>query len=160
MDYEFKSDIRTADYWILSMYNTYHSLVGVVNIVFFASMVALCYRFWNVVKPLPQAFMFLGLILIPIIHPFGVYLKSKSQMLLVPKDGVTLKFGMTGIRVIVGDKEEMIRWNKVRGVTERCGMVIIYSDAAHGYILTRRVLGKKKEEFIKYLKEKIASNKK
>lgn len=155
MDYEFKSDVRTADYWILSMYNTYHSLVGVVNIVFFASMIALCYRFWNSAAPLPQALMFLGLILIPVVHPFGIYLKSKSQMLLVPKEGVILKFGMTGIRVVVGEKEEMIRWNKIRGVSQKCGMVIIYSDSAHGYILTRRVLGKNKKEFLNYLNEHI-----
>lgn len=158
MKYEYNVEVLTFDYWLLSMYNTYHSIVGVVNLVFFASMIGLCFRFFNNVGYGLQTVMFVGLLLIPVIHPFGVYFKAKSQMMLSPK-GTKLQFSDTGMRVVLGDKTEMIRYNKLAAVTKRCGMVIIYSDASHGYILTKRVLKKDEEAFLEYLNNKIKESK-
>lgn len=159
MDYKFEFDleVKTLDYWLLTIYNTYHSLVGVVNIVFFASMIGLCYRFFNQAGDLLQLFMFLGLILIPVIHPLGVLFKSRAQVMMSPK-GTRLQFGEKGIRVTLENKSETIWYNKVIAVTERCGMVIIFSDRNHGYILTGRVLGKQKKELLEFLKEKTTAN--
>lgn len=155
MKYEFTSKLRTFDYWLLSMYNTYRSVVGAFNILFFISMILIAYKFWNSANDIVQVIIFLGLLVTPVIHPFGVYLKAKSQVLLTPKDGVKMVFNETGIHITVGDKNEVIRWNKVAGVSRKCGMVIIYSDPAHGYILTNRVLGEEKEKFLSYLKEQL-----
>ena len=155
MKYEFTSKLRTLDYWLLSMYNTYRSVVGAFNILFFFSMILISIKFWNNANDVVQVIIFLGLLVTPVFHPFGVYLKAKSQVLLTPKDGVKMVFNETGIHITVGDKNEVIRWNKVAGVSRKCGMVIIYSDPAHGYILTKRVLGAQREEFLAYLKEQL-----
>jgi len=154
MKYEFTSDVKTLDYWLLSMYNTYHSLVGIVNIVFFASMICLCYKFWNVVGDALQTLLFLALILIPVIHPFGIYMKAKAQVMATPK-GTKLSFSDKGIVVTLGDKKETLRWNRIVAVVRRCGMVIIYSDMKHGYILTGRVLKKDRDELFEYVKAHI-----
>lgn len=151
MKYEFTSDVKTFDYWLLSMYNTYHSLVGVVNVVFFLSMIGLCFRFWNVVGDVSQTMLFVGLLLIPVIHPFGVYLKAKTQAMVSPK-GTKLSFSEKGILVTLGDKRETIYWNKIVTAVKRCGMIIIYSDMKHGYILTGRVLKKERKEVFEYIK--------
>ncbi len=46
MAYRYESKIRPLDFWLLSMYHTYHSMVGMCNIVFGVAMILLTYRFW------------------------------------------------------------------------------------------------------------------
>ena len=73
MRYQYQSKVRAADFWALSMYRTYHSLVGVCNIVFGIAMILLTVRFWNQVGDVMQAVLFLACLLIPVIQPLGVY---------------------------------------------------------------------------------------
>ena len=153
MSYDFEVKVRTYDYWKLSMYNTYHSMVGVVNLVFFASMLLLCYRFFYSVGYGLQTLMFVGLILIPVIHPFGVYFKARTQVMLSPK-GTRLHFDDKGMEVRLEDKKQFINYKKIAGIKQCCGLLIIYSDNAHGYILTRQSLGRDRKSFISFIKEK------
>ncbi len=71
----------------------------------------------------------------------------------MPKD-VKLSFDDAGLHVTVG-KKESIGWKKLR-VANEPGMMIVFSDARHGYMLTNRILGAQKEPFFAFAKERIA----
>lgn len=146
MRYQYQSKVRAIDFWALSMYRTYHSLVGVCNIVFGIAMILLTVRFWNRVGDVMQAVLFLACLLIPVIQPLGVYLKAKAQVSVIAQ-GTELVFAKDGIHVTLGDQKEHIRWDKVCGIRKEAGMVIVYTDVNHGYMLTNSVLGKDKEAF-------------
>lgn len=146
MRYQYQSKVRAMDFWALSMYRTYHSLVGVCNIVFGIAMILLTVRFWNQASDAVQAVLFLACLLVPIIQPLGVYLKAKAQVSVIPQ-GTELLFTEDGIHVTLGSEQQHIRWNKVRGIRKEAGIVIVYTDVNHGYMLTNRVLGEDKEAF-------------
>ena len=55
----------------------------------------------------------------------------------------------------VGKEKESIGWKKLR-VANEPGMMIVFSDARHGYMLTNRILGAQKEPFFAFAKERIA----
>ena len=52
-------------------------------------------------------------------------------------------------------EKESIGWKKLR-VANEPGMMIVFSDARHGYMLTNRILGAQKEPFFAFAKERIA----
>ncbi len=157
MNYSYESNIRPIDFWKLSMYRIYHSLVGVCNLIFGAAMIGLTVRFWDTANDVVQAVLFLACLLIPVIQPLGVYLKAKVQVSLIPQ-GAELSFAEDGIHVSLSGKRELIRWHRVRQVVKQAGMVIVFTDRSHGYMLTNRVLGKEKEEFYQYVKAHISTS--
>ena len=69
---------------------------------------------------------------------------------------MNLSFDDAGLHVTVGKEKESIGWRKLR-VSKEPGMMIVFSDARHGYMLTNRILGAQKEEFYTFAKEKIAA---
>lgn len=151
MCYQYQCKIRSVDFWKLSMRRTYRSMVGVCNIVFGVAMVLLTIRFWNQANDIVQSLLFLACLLVPVIQPVGVYLKSKAQVSVIPQ-GTELAFGEDGILVTLGSERELIRWNKVRGIRKEGSMIIVYTDANHGYLLTKRVLGNEKDELYRFVK--------
>lgn len=159
MYYQYKCYIRAADLWRLSMYRTYHSPVGVCNIVFGVSVILLSYRFWDQAGDFVQALLFMACLIIPVIQPLGVYLKAKTQAAVSPQ-GTELTFQEDGIHVTLGTQYELVPWKRVRNIVREAGMFIVFTDANHGYMLTNRVLGSEKETFYQDVKAKIDTSRK
>lgn len=154
MTYEYKCEVTAFDYWKLTMRQTYRSMAGMCNLVFTAAMILLAAKFWNQSGNFTQAVMLFGCLLFPVIQPIGIYMKSKAQAAAVPKD-VTLKFDDSGLFVTAGTKHEHIRWEKIKKVVREPGMVVVFSDARHGYLLMNRVLGEEKDAFLAFAESKI-----
>lgn len=157
MSYQYRCTIKPMDFWVLSMRRTYSSLVGICNIIFAVAMILLTVRFWNQAGDLVQALLVLACLIIPVIQPLCVYMKAKIQTSLIPQ-GTELIFGEDGIHVTLGSEQQFIRWNKVKGVQMETGMVIVYTDARHGYMITNRVMGNEKEDFYNYVKSHISTS--
>lgn len=136
------------------MYHTYHSPVGVCNLVFAVAMTVLTLRFWNQAGDVLQAVLLLLCLIIPVIQPVCVYLKAKAQAAVTPQ-GTRLRFTEEGVDVTLDDKRELIRWNRVRGVMKEPNMVIVLTGARSGYMLTNKVLGKDREMFYNDVKAHI-----
>lgn len=159
MHYKYRCDIKAVDLWRLSMYHTYHSFIGVCNIVFGVSVILLTFRFWSRAGDIAQALLFLACLIIPVLQPLGVYLKAKAQIRVVPQ-GTELVFEEDGIHVSLNGQYERIRWKRVRNIVKEAGMLIVYTDANHGYMLTDRVLGNEKEKFYQEVKAHINASRK
>ena len=154
MEYRFKCDVKASDLWKMAMTRTYKSLVGLVNVIFTVAMILLTIRFWATASALLRVLMVFGCILFPIIQPLAIFGNSVKQLENLPKD-MELCFNEGGVRVFVGDKSELLRWNKIRNAIRRSNMIVVMSDDSHGYMLTNRTLGDQKEEFYQYICEKI-----
>lgn len=154
MKYRFENQVGAWDFWLLSMHHTYHSTVGIVNIVFTVAMIALTYRFGGQVHDMLELLMFLGCILFPILQPLAVMFRSRTQAMMIPRD-MELEFTDKGLHVEVGVQSEDIPWRKIVSATKEYNMVVVRSDAQHGYIITNRMLGKQKDEFWTFVQSKI-----
>jgi hypothetical protein len=154
MEYRFKCDVKALDLWKMAMTRTYKSIVGLVNVIFTIAMILLTIRFWAETSDLFRVLMVLGCILFPIIQPLAIYGNSVKQLENLPRD-MELLFNEGGVRVFVGDKSELLRWNRIKNAIRRNNMIVVMSDDSHGYMLTNRVLGDQKEEFYQYICKKI-----
>lgn len=150
--YQYEIYIRPMDIWVLSMCRTYHSLVGACNLVFGAAMIFLTVRFWNQSNDWVQALLFLACLLVPVIQPLGAYWKAKAQAAMAPQ-GTRLTFAEDGIHVKLGESRDKIPWSQVKGIRKEAGMILVFTDRNHGYLLTNRVLKDQKQEFYDYVKE-------
>lgn len=72
----------------------------------------------------------------------------------MPKD-VHLEFDDKGMHVSVGNQKEDIDWNAVAGITKKPTLLVIYSSARHGYVLTNKTLGEQKDDFYKFILSKL-----
>lgn len=154
MEFRFKNDTRPMDVWILSMSRTYRSLVGMCNIVFTGAIIAATYHFWNKTNDIFEVLLLFGCMLFTVIQPALVYLRAKIQVAGIPKD-MELFFDEKGLHVTVGTQQESIPWKKIKGAVKERNMVIVRSDAQHGYILTNRSMGDKREAFLDFLQQKM-----
>lgn len=153
MTYQFKSEVSALDLWILTMRRTYHSMAGICNFVFTVAMVLLAAKFWKQSGDIIQVLLLFACLLFPVIQPIGIYLKAKGQARALPKE-MELKFDEAGLHVTVGMQHENICWNRIR-VAKEPNMILIFSDARHGYMLTNRMLGAEKEAFFSFASSKI-----
>ncbi len=150
MTFQFREEVRPVDYWRLSMYQTYHSLIGVINIVFAAAMIALLIRFWGSVGVNMKAgLVFLSLIM-PVFQPIFVWMRARSQANAMPR-GVTLTFDDRGFKADWEGQQELVPWEKIKGAKHQGGMLVLYMEGGRGYLLTDHVLGKEKEKFCEFV---------
>ncbi len=153
MTYQYENKVTALDYWKLTMRRIYCSVAGVCNLVFTVAMILLSIRFWEASNDILQVLMLFGCLLFPVIQPIGIYMKAKVYIKAMPQD-VHLVFDDAGLRVTMGNEKQRIPWKNIR-VTKQSGMIIVFSDARHGYMLPNRVLGAEKESFFAYAKEKM-----
>lgn len=160
--FSFQCEVTASDFWKLAMHRTYHSLAGVCNLVFTAAMFLLAVRFWEDAGDPAQVLMLSGCLLFPVIQPALVYGRARAQARCVTKD-LRLEFDDCGLHVTAGtagDRTcEDLPWERIVRVTEQPGMVILFTDARHGYLLTKRVLGGEREAFLAYVKAKTGDRK-
>ncbi len=154
MEYKFKSDVKAADLWRISMRRTYRTPAGIVNIVFTVAMILLALRFWGTTSDFLRTLMLFGCILFPIIQPLAVFGMSAKQLDDMPKD-LELTFSDRGVKVTTGEKSENMPWRRIKNAIKQKNMIVIMSDDRHGYMLTDRVLGQEKDEFYNFLCAKI-----
>ena len=157
MTYEFKSEVSALDFWKLTMYQTYHSVAGVCNVVFTVAMILFAAKFGEKSGDMMQVVLLFACLLFPVIQPIGIYFKAKAQAKMLPKD-VSLRFDEMGLHVKAGREHQDIRWGQIR-VKKQPNMIIVFSDVRHGYMLTNRVLGKDKNEFFAFAESKIEQEK-
>ena len=154
MKYQFKMDISASELFYITMSRTYRSLAGTVNIVFTVAMFILAFKFLGTANMFYKILIIFGCLLFPVIHPLAIYGQSIKQKESMP-EGVVLGFDDRGMHVEHGDKHEDIPWSRIPKVIKQKNMVIVMSDKLHGYMLTDRVLGDKKEEFYNFALGKI-----
>ena len=153
MEYEFKNKVSVFDFFGMAMANTYKLPLGLVNVIFTASLVALSLKFWNQAGDVLQVFMLLGCLIFPVFQPFFILLRSKRQVEMIPRD-LELKFDNQGLTLYSGGARQHMSWDKL-GMTAKRNYVIVFSGGQNGYIINNRMMGKNKKDFIMFLKEHI-----
>ncbi|MBR6404480.1 MAG: YcxB family protein [Eubacterium sp.] len=154
MEYKYISDVKPKDLWYIAMLRIYRSFIGIINVVFMVAMIMLTIRFWSTSGGILKAFMIIGCMIFPVIQPLAIYGKSVKQLENLPNN-LMLTFNDRGVLVECDGKCENIKWSRITNAIKQKNMIVVMSDGRHGYMLTDRMLGDKKEEFYEFLCEKL-----
>ncbi len=154
MEYSFKYKVQVSDLWQVRMYYAYASYLAVVNIVAIFSSLALLIAFWKNGEPWVRLLLLIFLSLFTVIQPLVIYFDCKKQIKKSGQDEISLTFNNNGLHIRSQGKTEHHPWKDIVNFTVRPTLVIIYTDASHGYILSNRVLGEERKSFIEYVRGK------
>lgn len=137
------------------MYFIYHSMTGMVNLVFTAALFALTYAKWESSGILFRICMILGCCLFTILQPLTIYIRA-GKMAAGSGDDTQIRLDDIGVQIKVGNTYDKIPWRKIVRIAKLPGMAIIFTDPSHGYLLTDRVVGEDKKVFYDWLMAKQA----
>ena len=151
--YQYRYKTTRGEYWKMSMYFIYHSMTGMVNLVFTAALIALTGAKWESSGTVFRICMVLGCCLFPILQPLAVYL-SAGKLASGSGEDTEIRLDDVGIQVKVGNTYDKIPWRKMVRIAKLPGMAIIFTDPSHGYLLTDRVIGEDKATFYDWLMKK------
>ena len=154
MDYRFKYSPQAYDLWRLSIYGVYSSMAGMANIIFIVAMVILTMKFWSASTILIKILLLLGVSLFTVIQPLIIYSRAKRQVEALP-EGMYIGFDKKGIHIELPSKTNLIVWKKILAIKKMKTMLILYSSSNEGYILTDKILGENKSDFIEYLNNQM-----
>lgn len=154
MRYKFVYQTTALDLWQLSMYQIYGSMVGVCNIIFTIAMLLLTIKFWEDVNIFIKILLIIAICLFTVIQPTVIYMRAKRQIATVTQD-IEIGFDDKGIHVKTKNHNSDLKWNKIKGISKKPTMIIIFSTTKHGFILTNKVLGKQKAAFYDYVVSKV-----
>ncbi len=153
--YQYRYKTTRGEYWKMSMYFIYHSMTGMVNLVFTAALFALTYAKWESSGILFRICMILGCCLFTILQPLTIYIRA-GKMAAGSGDDTQICLDDIGVQIKVGNTYDKIPWRKIVRIAKLPGMAIIFTDPSHGYLLTDRVVGEDKKVFYDWLMAKQA----
>ena len=150
--YSYNYTVRPSDIWQVRMYYAYASYLAVVNVTCIAASVILILRCWHGAQDWFKALMVLFFSLFTVIQPLFIYVGAVRQAKTLG-EAIQLTIEDSGIGVATGGKKEHYPWDRVRGVAVRPTLVILYTDASGGYILTNRILQETRSDCIRFIRE-------
>lgn len=153
MKYQFNYQTTAFDIWQLSMRGVYGSMVGVSNIIFTVAMFMLTVRFWGDVNSFIKMLLVMGIGLFTFIQPVLVYLRAKRQAATLPEE-MEIGFDDEGVHINTEKQRSVLQWTEIKGVYKKTTSIVIMAKNKQGFILTNRVLGKRKDDFYDYVLSK------
>ncbi len=155
-EFHYRFQIRASDLWQVRMYYAYASYLAVVNITCIVASVVLIAALWQTSSGWFRGIMLAFVSLFTIVQPLVIYLNCLAQAK-QNEEELDLTFHDKGLTIrILGEKEKH-PWTDIVNVSVKPTLVIVYTDASHGYILTNRVLGDTRKDFLAFLKEHRSS---
>ena len=156
-EYRFRYRVTPSDLMILSLVGIYRSLLGIINIIFFVSMILVAFRFWEEAAWIYRALMLLGIVLFPVLQPAAIYLRSRRIVSRMP-EGLEMHIGPEGITISGPDDSNSLAYSELTEVKLVAGMIVIQTKGTQGYALSRQVLGDKAHEVYDLLRRRIPAN--
>lgn len=149
MRYRFLFRNTVRNLLALTLYKTYHSYLGIINMTFAAATGALALSSPAGRHPLIRILAVLAALYFPLFQPIILAIRLKLQLrklwgeveLLVSERNLYLKHR--------GEKQEY-NWSQIKGVEKGPWQLILYLDAKRGIVIPDRALKGKKEEFYRF----------
>ena len=154
MGFKYHYRVKTSDLWQASMYYSYSSFMGIVNLVCIASAIALIVSRWSSASDLFRTVMLLFLLVFTVFQPLIIWLRARASL-----DGVypelELAFSQAGITIGSDGKKQQKQWKSVRAIVKKPTILLIYMEDGNGYILRNSVLKETKKELYDYVSYRI-----
>lgn len=154
MTFSFSYSIKPVNLLVLSLLGIYRSVMGVVNIVFTASMLLLAIRFWQEAILPVRILLCTGVLFFPVFQPVLIYIRSRNIVAAMP-DGMRMDFDNTGITISTKDQISPVAYSDLKSPLRIAGMLVLYRKTGQGFILNKQVLGNKETELFTFLKKRL-----
>lgn len=149
-------NLTAKDLWKFSMYHSNKGGLGIFNVIFSLAAIFLLITSWGSNTALYRGLLIICALMFTVWQPSLLYLKAAKQAKSpVIKNPMGLSFSREGI--VVTQKEERLEllWENIGRVEAVKGMLIVYMDRVHAYLLPDSVTGEKKEALCELFRESL-----
>lgn len=151
--------LTARELWRFSMYHSYKGFSGAFNVIFSAAAVFLLATTWSRDTVFYRALLVVCALMFTVWQPALLYVKAvrqaKTPAIRTP---LTLSFDEKGIKAAQGTESLELEWEKISRAERGFGMLMIYMDRVHAYLLPDSVIGEKRAVLCELIKEKLPSN--
>lgn len=171
LPFEFEIKINTKDLYRFKMYQAYHSMQGLMSLVFFVMLIFVAFSTEGKIGLLYSSLYLLSAILVLIYFPLIMYLQARN----VIKKTDTYKYPMEyflsndGLRIRAikpledenekQKKIEFIAWNKVYRVKETRTDFYIFSGQDEAYLLPKHEINVKLSDLRDFFRDRLPKEK-
>lgn len=152
----FTVKLTAKDLWKFSLYHSNKGMLGIFNVIFSLAAIFLLVTTWGSNTAMYRALLIICALMFTVWQPFLLYLKaakqSKSPVIQNPMD---LSFSREGIVVTQGTERLELIWENIGRVERIRGMIIVYMDKVHAYLLPDSITGEKKEALSELFRESL-----
>lgn len=142
----FTVKLTAKDLWKFSLYHSNKGMLGIFNVIFSLAAIFLLVTTWGSNTAMYRALLVICALMFTVWQPFLLYLKaarqSKSPVIQNP---MNLSFSREGVVVTQGTERLELIWENIGRVERIRGMMIVYMDKVHAYLLPDSITGEKRE---------------
>ncbi|MCR5235111.1 MAG: YcxB family protein [Lachnospiraceae bacterium] len=143
--YTYKYRVKTSDLWQASMYYSYSSFLGVVNVVCIIAAIVLIVSKWSDSSDIFRSVMAVFLLMFTVIQPFVIWLRARASLNGVFPE-LELTFSQAGVTIESEGQRQHKPWQAVVGIVKKPTILVVYMEGGAGYILRNSVLKETKNE--------------
>ena len=152
----FTVKLTAKDLWKFSLYHSNKGMLGIFNVIFSLAALFLLVTTLGSNTAMYRALLIICALMFTVWQPFLLYLKaakqSKSPVIRNPMD---LSFSREGIVVTQNTERLELIWENIGRVERIRGMMIVYMDKVHAYLLPDSITGEKKEALSELFRESL-----
>lgn len=159
---KFSIKMTAKDLFEFSMYNSYSGGMGIFNVIFTVTALALLIFTWNWggVSIYQRLILVFCCLIFTVLQPALLHFKSKKQTEMIGfSTPVNLTLTDELIKVEQAGVEGDLEWTNVWKVVRIPSMIIIKVGPSHGYLIPNRSLAGQEEELIALLRRVLPEKK-
>lgn len=152
---EFKTRIKTNELFQFLIRHSYAGISGKIGLIISIAAAVLFIKglpdfAGNETKMFVLAFLAL---LFTVINPVMLYTRAKKQSLTNPayKDEMAYQMDEEGIKLMIGEQEGGIPWDKIIKIVETGSLYILYTTRINAFLWPKKDMGTKEKEIMDYV---------
>ncbi len=152
----FEVKLTAKELWQFSMYHANSGAMGLFNLIFTVAALFLLIFRWGTLTG-AYRLLLLGCVLIfTVLQPLLLYGKvrrqAKSPAITEP---MYLTFSQEGLWVEQSGQQAEFAWEQMGRMDKKPGLIVLYMDRVHAYLLPEKALGEQKEALLEMAKEHL-----
>lgn len=152
--YEFQVQMTAKNLWHFSMHHVNKGYLGAFNLIFSVAALILLVTAWAEHTVPYRLMLILCVSMFTVLQPAQLYLKAKRQASLsVMKEPIHYTFTREDVTIQQGAQKQELTWEQMGKVERGRGMLVVYMDRIHAYLITDEAMGEQKEAFCNMLRE-------
>ena len=144
----FEVRLTAKELWQFSMYHANAGAAGMFNLIFTAAALFLLVFRWGMLTAAYRLLMFGCVLIFTVLQPMLLYGKVRRQAKTPAiAEPMYLTFKEEGLLVEQSGQEALFTWEQMGRMDKKPTMIVLYMDRVHAYLLPKKVLGERQEEF-------------
>ena len=138
----FTVKLTAKDLWKFSLYHSNKGMLGIFNVIFSLAAIFLLVTTWGSNTAMYRALLVICALMFTVWQP-------------VIQNPMNLSFSREGVVVTQGTERLELIWENIGRVERIRGMMIVYMDKVHAYLLPDSITGEKREALSELFRESL-----